>query len=458
MNVILIVSDTFRYDNLFDWADMPVRTPCLDAFASRAVSASRMYTGSFPTIPHRTDLLSGRHAWPWHPWQPIRKSTNNIMPRLFKKHGGHVTQLLADCPMLSGANVHNEFDASHIIRGQECDLHFLHMNDPIEHAMPPEKTRHDEGFQGRNLADLIAWQNAHWRYEEDRLSPQTARLTARWIEDNYQYHPFFLWVDFFDPHEANMPPEHMVRRYDPDYDGPPMLHFNYGKASDLTPAEATNMRAHYCADAELVDRSVGRILEKIDDCALWDNSIVVFTSDHGTCLGERNRMGKSNRNPRDDRTWPLCEKIAHVPFLIAAPGLEGGRTVDALLQPADILPTLLDIAGVDAEPEEPFHGKSFAPMLRGEPQEPIRDFAITAMYRRPGYVALTESPVVRTDKWAYAPTGENGDPELYCLESDPVMEDDVIADHPEIARDLHEKLFAWLREIGAPKGAIESLQ
>jgi len=217
------------------------------------------------------------------------------------------------------------------------------------------------------------------------------------------------------------------------------------------------MRAHYCADAELVDRSVGRILEKIDDCALWENSIVVFTSDHGTCLGERNRMGKSNRNPRDDRNWPLCEKIAHVPFLIAAPVLAGGRTIDALLQPADILPTLLDLAGLDAEPEEPFHGKSFAPMLRGEPQEPIRDFAITSMYRRPDYVELTETPVIRTHKWAYAPLGEKGAPELYDVEKDPVMETDVAADHPEVANELHDKFFAWLDEIGAPKEAIQAL-
>ena len=457
MNIVLIISDTFRYDNLFDWAEMPVRTPHLDAFAQRAVSASRMYAGSFPTIPHRTDVLSGRHTWLWHPWQPVLQSTKNIMPRFFKEYGGHVTQLLGDCPMLMRSGFGSLFDAAHIIRGQECDVHYLHMNDPIENVMPPEKTRHDEDFQGNNLVDMICWQNAHWRYEEDRFSPQTARLTARWLEDNYRYHPFFLWVDFFDPHEANMPPEYMVRNYDPDYVGPPMLHFNYGKASDLTPAELKNMRAHYCADAELVDRSVGRILQKLDDCRLWSNSIVIFTSDHGTCLGERNRTGKSNRNPADDRRWPLCEKIAHVPFLIAAPGLEGGRTIDALLQPSDILPTLLDLAGLDIEPEEPFHGKSFAPMLRGEAQESLRKFAVTGMYRRNDYSPNTETPVLRTDKWAYVPIGSDGERELYNLEIDPVMETDVASDHPRVMRGLHAKLSAWLQEIAAPQEAIETL-
>ena len=60
MNIILLISDTFRYDNLFDRAAMPVRTPHLDRFAERAVSVERFYTGSFPTIPQRTDLTTGR--------------------------------------------------------------------------------------------------------------------------------------------------------------------------------------------------------------------------------------------------------------------------------------------------------------------------------------------------------------------------------------------------------------
>ena len=63
MNIILIVSDTYRYDNLFDRAAMPVRTPNLDAFAERAVSMEQFYTGSFPTIPQRTDMTSGRYGW-----------------------------------------------------------------------------------------------------------------------------------------------------------------------------------------------------------------------------------------------------------------------------------------------------------------------------------------------------------------------------------------------------------
>ena len=208
------------------------------------------------------------------------------------------------------------------------------------------------------------------------------RIQAHHQKENCQFAPFLLWVDFFDPHEPWDPPEYMVRKYNPDYTGAPMLHPNYGKASDYTGAELRNLRAHYCAEAELVDRWVGRILQKIDDLDLWKNSAVIFTTDHGMSLGEHNRTGKTNINEGDERYWPLYPEIAHIPFLIAAPGLEGGRVVDAIAQPVDIMPTLFDlVGGIEIDPPEPMHGISFAPVLRGGSIEPIRDMAITAGQR-----------------------------------------------------------------------------
>ena len=64
--------------------------------------------------------------------------------------------------------------------------------------MPPEKTRTGYHFQDRNLPDLHRWTNMDWRYEADRFAPRTAALAVRWLEENYQHDPFFLWVDFDD--------------------------------------------------------------------------------------------------------------------------------------------------------------------------------------------------------------------------------------------------------------------
>jgi len=457
MNIILLISDTFRYDNLFDRASMPVRTPSLDAFAGRAASLGRLYTSSFPTIPHRTDLTSGRYGWPWYPWSNRLHVSKNHLPQLLRQ-ADYVSQLLCDCPHLFRAGFDVGFDGSYAVRGQEGDTFFLRMNRPIEQSMPPEKTRTGRHFQGHNLPDLARWINCTWHREEDRFPPRTAALAVEWLEENYKHDPFFLWVDFFDPHEPWDPPEYMVRRYDPDYSGPAMIHPNYGKAGDLTPAELKNLRAHYCAEAELVDRWVGRVLQKIDDLQLWDNSIVVFTTDHGMSLGEHNRTGKSNINSRDDRFWPIYPEIARIPFMIAAPTIDGGREIDAIIQPPDILPTLLELAGVTVRPDEPLHGRSFAPMLRGTKQDPLHDFAISASFCRAesdGKIRPNDTtPVLYTDQWAYAPFGPDGRAELFDIRTDPYAENNVADDHPDVVKQLHAKLVGWLREIDAPAEAV----
>ena len=460
MNIILIISDTFRYDNLFDRASMPVRTPHLDRFAARAVSCSRALVSSFPTIPHRTDLTTGRYGWPWYGWQDRRLSCENHIPEMLAE-AGFASQLICDCPHLFRASFNVGFHGSQAIRGQEGDTFFLRMNHPIEHVMPPEKTRYGRHFQGQNLPDLAHWINRGWYREIDRFPPRTAELTVEWLEENYQFHPFFLWVDFFDPHEPWDPPEYMVRAYDADYDDVPMIHPNYGKASDLTPAELVNLRAHYCAEAQLVDRWVGRVLQKIDDLGLWENSVVVFTSDHGMSLGEHNRTGKSNINPGDERYWPLYPELARVPLMIAAPGLEGGRHIDALVQPPDILPTVLELAGEDVASPESLHGRSFAGLLRGTSQDPLRDCAISAAYLRrgpDGLRAQTSTPVLYTERWAYAPIGMDGQRELFDLEADPYAEQDVSEGHEPLVRELHDRLVAWLRDIGAPAETIGLLE
>ena len=456
MNIILIISDTFRYDNLFDRAVMPPRTPELERFSERAVSLERMYTGSFPTIPQRTDTTSGRFTWPWHPWQDRRLSSPNHMPEILRD-AGYVSQLICDCPHLFRAAINEGFDGSYATRGQEGDAFLLRMNHPVEEAVPSEKTRRGSRF-GRSLVDMSKWVNWNWYREEDRFAPRTARLAVEWLEENYLHHPFLLWVDFFDPHEPWDPPEYMVKRYDSEYAGPPMLHPNYGLSSDYSDEELHNLRAHYAAEVEMTDRWIGRILQKIDDLALWDNSIVVFTSDHGISIGEHGRTGKTNISERDNRSWPIYPEVAQVPYMVAAPGLEGGRSVDFLAQPPDTLPTLLDLAGVQASPPAPFHGRSFAPILRGESDQPIRDFAITAQHLRPDGGARQRSnwttPVLYTERWAYAPIGAHGAPELYDLASDPHAESDIASSHPGVTAQLHDSLVSWLRSIDAPAEAV----
>ncbi len=460
MNVIYLCTDTFRYDNVFGPDPLPTRTPYLDAFAAKSTVMDNMIMGSFPTVPQRTDVFTGRFGWPRYGWQHIDKSSPNRLAALFAQQG-YATQLLCDCPHLFSNGFNQSFHGAEAVRGQEGDTHFLHLNDPIEEVMPPQKTRSGNHFEGRNLIDLHSWINHRRHYEGDLFMAQTATRAMQWLEDNHKHDSFFLWVDFFDPHEPWDPPEYMVKRYDPDYAGTPMLHPNYGRADDLTPDELQNLAAHYYAESELVDRWIGRIIEKIDDLELRENTLVVIISDHGMSLGEHNRTGKSNINDNDDRYWPTYPEVAHELLMIAGPGITPGRRLNLIAQPPDIAPTLMDFCSVDTEPPEPMHGRSFAPQLRGEAADELRDVAICASFLGPVCYDQVPNkavtPTVYTHDWVYVPVGPEGQEELYDRKTDRLAATNVIADHMDVAADMRGRLAAWLKEHDAPDGLEETL-
>ena len=311
--------------------------------------------------------------------------------------------------------------------------------------------------------DRHRWHNRYFELEEQTFSYRTARTTVRWLEENYRSpQPFFLWVDFFDPHEPWDPPEYLVRRYDPDYAGTPMIMPNYGLATRYTPAELANLRAHYLAETELVDRHIGRILEKIDDLELWEDTVVVFASDHGTSLGEHGRTSKINRDPDDPRYWTLSPELSHIPLLIAAPGVNPGRRHPVFAQPVDLMPTLFDLSGVTADSAvatpQPLHGHSLAAVLRGH--DAGRRTA-TLSGSCPGETGPGDewprgvnTPFLVTEEYGYAPVGEDGTAQLFDLAADPLAERPLGAG----SADLDEgrtRLSALLQEIDAPPRLLE---
>ncbi|MCX7012044.1 MAG: sulfatase [Candidatus Sumerlaeota bacterium] len=452
-NVILLITDTYRYDNLKKRAVMPVRAPHLDRFAEeRATSIENCFINSFPTIPHRTDVATGTAGWPHYGWQQIQLSGPNHIAQMFSK-AGYATQLICDCPHLFKNGFQNAFDGAYQLRGQEGDKALLCLNKPIQTVVPLEKTRWKPVYKGHPLVDSHRWINRYWENETQTFPPRTAETAVQWLEENYKAGPFFLWVDWFDPHEPWDPPEYMARKYDPDYKGIPMLHPNYGPATDYNKAELRNLRAHYCAEAELVDRWVGRVLGKIDDLGLWDDSIVMVTTDHGMSLGEHNRTGKSNIHPKDSRFWPVYPEISHVILLMAGGGIPKGKSLDIMVQPVDFIPTLAELAGAPVEPPKKFDGKSFAGCLVGRKKK-HRDYMTCGSHIKPadGVVpAKCVTPVVYADKWCYAPVGAKGAPELYNIQKDPLGETNVIDGHTSVVKGLHDLFLADMAKHKAPE-------
>ena len=457
-NIILVITDTFRYDNLKEKAQRPVHTPYLNRFLTeRATAVSGCYTASFPTIPHRTDTATGVLGWPHYGWQPIDLSNPNHIAEMLRD-SGYESQLICDCPHLFRTRFQDKFSAALQIRGQEGDRPFLYLNDPIQTVVPDEKTRTSPRYRGATLANTHRWTNRYYTSELETFPARTGQTTIRWLEENHRFHPFFLWVDFFDPHEPWDPPEYLVKRYDAEYDGIPMLHPNYGPASAFFQAELKNLWAHYAAEAELVDRWIGRIIEKITDLDLWEESIVLITSDHGMSIGEHERTGKSNIHEQDPRYWPIYPEIGHVPCLLAGSDIPRGYESHILVQPTDFLPTLCEIAEVRPSPTQAFDGTSFArQLIQGGTSH--REFTVSGSFIEGGADGeppqRRPTPFLVTKEWGYTPVGAYGKPELYRMPTDPLAFHNIAAGNDAVVKELNDLFISHLSRHRVRKEDIE---
>jgi len=375
MNFIIIVSDTLRRDHLGCYGNKWISTPNIDRFAEKSIKFDKVYSGSFPTVPHRRDLLTGRFTAGYTPWAPL-SSDEVVLAEVLKKKD-YISMMVCDCPHIleNGYHYDRGFDGFEWIRGQESD----------RWKTSPEKLNHKFDNVKNRAPNRIAknhYKNtSYWRYEEDRFVARTMVESCRWLEDNYRRDKFFLYVDTFDPHEPWDAPQWYTEKYNPGYKGKVIEYPRYDFVNEfLTGEELKHCQALYAAEVTLVDRWVGRLFEKIEDLGLLEDTMVIFTTDHGFLLGEHEIMGKGLIFEGEDvdrfSYIPLYEEINHIPFIAFFPKSKM-RNSDAIIQPMDIMPTILDLAEVEIP--ETVHGKSFKDVLTGK-TEKHRDFGVSAPY------------------------------------------------------------------------------
>jgi len=462
MNVIIIVSDTFRRDHLGCYGNKWISTPNLDKLAAESVIFDKAYAASFPTVPNRMDLMTGRFSFVHHGWQPLPEN-EVILPDVLEK-AGYVSMLIADTPhtLEDGYNFDRGFSGWKWIRGQEAERY---MTDPIEVKLPcaPHKLRNPEGVK-KYLRNVSLRQS-----ESDYFVAQTMSEAAKWLERNYKQEKFFLYVDTFDPHEPWDPPQWYVDRYDPDYKGEEVIYPVYGPADYLTKEELRHMRALYAGEVTLVDRWVGMLLRKIEDLGLFNDTMVIFTTDHGFYLGEHNLTGKSIITPEFQGNTPLYEEITHIPLLVRLPNIKKSFRSSALIQPPDLTATIVDLAR--AEDPGTLQGKSFLPILRGE-SSAWRDFAVTSPPLIHGTAGATR-PTITDGEYSFIYVGSTEEEpreqwktkavdgisrrlkslmrtenELYHLPSDPQQKHNIFPEHEKIAKRLHARFLGLLRKAG----------
>ena len=440
MNVILIVADTFRRDHLGCYGNNWIHTPYLDRFAKMAVVFDRAYLCSFPTVPARFELLTGLVAFPTRGWEPMPPQQVTLADRL--REQGYVTMGIFDTAnlMRRGFNYMKGFHAFEWIRGQEGDEHSIDYYE-VELGAPPAKLR--SGWE-HNLYQHR--RSTRFRvHERDYFVAQTMQTASDWLERNYKWEKFFLYLDTFDPHEPWDAPEWYLRLYEKEWQGDRL---DYPKGGPLegvyTEAEIRHIRALYAAEVTLVDKWVGRLLEKIEDLGLLENTLVIFTTDHGTQHGEHGLLMKG---------FGMYEETCRIPLLLYHPHLRGGRRCRALVQLPEVAATILEAAGGKGLTE--LHGRSLLPLLRGEKRK-IRALAPCAPKLTP-QLRERQSLSVTDGKWSLVFYGGERPSELYYLPDDPHQQRNLLAGHPDQARRLLEGFLAFARQHGAPEEVLTPL-
>ena len=158
----------------------------------------------------------------------------------------------------------------------------------------------------------------------------------------------------------------------------------------------------------MIDEKIGGILNALEAKGYLENAAVIFTADHGDCLGDHGHIQK----------WTMYDIITRTPLIVWAPGrFDGGRSFDALVQQIDIAPAILELAGVEVPAS--WETESLMPLLTGEATEHTREY-VFAEQSRDGLLQESEMmTMVRSRYWKLVHYLGNEDGELYDLLADP---------------------------------------
>ena len=412
MNIIMLMADSLRKDHLGCYGNTWIQTPNIDALAADSVVFDEAYPESLPTLPVRNALLSGRHCGPELGWGPMREGDARL-PEILAE-AGYSTALVTDVyhMMKPGMNFHRGFHSWRWIRGQEQDQFCTAPNPdppvPISYA-----EKHDSRLIqfSKNVADF--------RTEADYFTARVYDTAIGWVEKNYRQGDFFLWVDSFDPHEPWYPPYYYADLYDPEYDGIEPIGVSYGDWHDhITDRQLKRMKALYAGEVTFLDRYIGKLTGKLKDLRIYDDTLIVFISDHGHLLGEHNLIGK-NWNTNGYRG--VMDLVLTVRF---PKSQFAGTRVGALCYNLDLIPTVLSHAGL--EPRKQFDGIDLHSYMEGK--DKAGRSCVTCSY--------PENMMVKTLDWTLLLTQNHEPYKLFNRREDPNEERDVANANPEVVAEL----------------------
>ena len=408
-NILIIVSDTLRGDDI-DCDDDTVATPNVCALAARGVQFTRAYSHAPGTLRSSVAMFTGNH-------------TSSYQASEEMADGNAVFHVPASQQLLAESLADEGYDTPAFLQNKLA---------AAGNAMQGFRKLGRDYVLGLDVAGL-----------EERLDVDLSLPTSRALAGSMHHlleatGNFFLVQWIVDPHAVYRPPSRFLKDIDVDHERlsrPIKYYMGLGhfkrarrklrKLEEELPAlseyERSFLRRLYQKEIESVDERVGFVLEALARSGREDNTVVVFTSDHGEAFGEHGLYlhGRS-----------LYDEMVRVPLILAGPGVPEGRRVSRRVSTVDLTPTLADL--VDCDCLEETRGASLVPAMTGQGREGAAVY-LANPGRQPAD-ALIEG------RYKLIANTSTGMLELYDLDADPLERTNLATELPDVVSRMHRRL------------------
>lgn len=428
-NILFLIMDDQRPDTLGPDSAFPVSTPHLDQLRAEGTTFERHYVTTPICTPGRAEVLTGRHSYNngvrWF-GQPIRPELP-LLPRVLKEGGYHTIHV---------GKWHNDG----------------HPREKGYHRVRREM--HDSLLPYKENGHTMEWEE-EGRRARGHSTEMFCDAAIEEMTEAPEDRPWFCYLALHSPHDPFQAPEeflpavgHLPENFMPVYprdNGDMTIRDELLLPFPRKPEEVREYRRQYAGMIQHHDFHLGRLFAHLRATGEWDNTLVVFTSDHGLAVGDHGLLGKEN----------MHEHSCRIPCILRGPGIEKEKSVQRLTHHVDFFPTLCEIAGIAAPPGDGtslFDEKGREFLCSGftspdpDPEKPFRE---------------TQRMIV-TEEWKFIRYPISGHTALYHLARDPAEADNLLAGwrrHPDprwnyrppiaedhlhsVTEDLRERLAAW---------------
>ncbi|MDQ6678839.1 MAG: sulfatase-like hydrolase/transferase [Acidobacteriota bacterium] len=459
-NILHIMSDQHQ------WACIANRglcnTPNLNRLVKEGMLFERSYTPSAVCCPARAMILSG--AYHWH---------NGVFNQIHSAPSVH-RDMFPDVVLYSNrlkdAGYRMGYTGKWHASWTRCPADFGYEMagvggcDPAvlrKYDLNPDKVEQRKGQLRRHPLKMVQWPGdrpvAEWGYSEGaeeqthawEVAEMAIRMMGRFAKDTK---PWILETHFVDPHDPYFPLKKYLDRYDPKsipvpesfrdtFAGKPGMHARESSIwGDMSEDDYRQSRACYYASIEQLDTQIGRLLDALDHTGQVQNTMVVFTTDHGDMCGNHKMWIKG---------WIPYEETYRIPMVIRWPGhIQAGSVSKHLVQTHDLGHTYAAAAG--AKPLPYADGSVLQPLFANPATPAWTDQIMCAYY---GGEFLYTQRIAITQRFKYVFNGFDID-ELYDLEHDPEEMHNAIADpaYSKYTDDMRARLYEMMNQFEDPYG------